>query len=150
MNDLVRNIVLWTVIALVLLVAVRSFGPDTAGTLPSGEVTYSEFMQDVDQARVAKARMVDDGRRITYQTQDGSSKSVNVPPLHLTLPDHLIEKGVKFEVEKPSTGFSFVGLFMNLLPVLLIIGFWLFIMRQMQSGGGGRGASWRGPPPGPR
>ncbi len=140
MNDLVRNIVLWVVIALVLLVAVRSFGPENMGTLPSGEVTYSEFMQDVDQARVLKARMVDDGRRITYETQDGGKKTVNVPPLHLTLPDHLIEKGVKFEVEKPSTGFSFVGLFMNLLPVLLIIGFWLFIMRQMQSGGGGRGA----------
>jgi cell division protease FtsH len=141
MNDLVRNIVLWTVIALILLVAVRSFGPDTTiGTLPSGEVTYSEFMQDVDQNRVSNARMEEDGRRITYTTQDGGKKSVNVPPLHLTLPDHLIEKGVKFEVEKPSSGFSFAGLFMNLLPVLLIIGFWLFIMRQMQSGGGGRGA----------
>ena len=140
MNDLAKNLLLWTIIALVLLAAVKSFGPESfSNSGGNSTVPYSEFMAEVDQGRVSKARINNDERTIEFTTQDGSKK-LTYAPLDLQLPDKLLDKGVNFEAAKPDSGFSFLSLVFNLLPILLIIGFWLFIMRQMQNGGGGRGA----------
>jgi cell division protease FtsH len=141
MNELGKNLFLWGVIALILLFAVKSFGPDSLGTVPSAQVSYSEFMTEVDNGRVVKAKIVEDGRKIEFNNTDGAKKYAFVPPLHLTLPDILIKKGVAFEASAPESGITFGSILLNLLPVALLIGFWIFIMRQMQNGGGGgRGA----------
>ena len=141
MNDLGKNLFLWGVIAIVLLLAVRSFGPDVMGNTPTSEVTYSEFMKAVDDGQVAKATIEEDGRKIIFTNTQGGKKFTFAPPLHLTLPDILIKKGVSFEATAPESGFSFGAILMNLLPIILLIGVWIFIMRQMQNGGGGgRGA----------
>ncbi len=138
MNDLAKNLVLWAVIALVLVLAVKNFGPE--GMRPTGEVEYSEFMKQVDKGQITSAKIVNDGSKIEFKGSDGKDYFAIIPPLHLTLPDQLIAKGVKFDVEPPASGISFGMILMNLLPVALLIGFWIFIMRQMQNGGGGRGA----------
>jgi cell division protease FtsH len=140
-NELGKNLFLWGVIAIVLLLAVRSFGPDAISGGPSAEMTYSDFMAEVDRGQVAKAKIEDDGRKITFTTTDGQKKYAYAPPLHLTLPDILLKKGVSFEASAPDSGITFGSIMLNLLPVALLIGFWIFIMRQMQNGGGGgRGA----------
>ena len=64
MNDLGKNLFLWGVIAIVLLLAVRSFGPDVMGSTPTSEVSYSEFMKAVDDGQVSKATIEEDGRKI--------------------------------------------------------------------------------------
>lgn len=141
MNELGKNLFLWGVIAIVLLLAVRSFGPDSVAGGASAEVSYSEFMSEVDRGRVAKVKIEEDGRKITFANGEGKKKFTYVPPLHLTLPDILIAKGVQFDVAPPESGVTFGSILLNSLPILLLIGFWIFIMRQMQNGGGGgRGA----------
>jgi cell division protease FtsH len=140
MNELGKNLFLWGVIALVLLFAVKAFGPDSLGGGPRAQVTYSEFMAEVDKGRVTKAKIVEDGRKIEFSSGEGASKYAYVPPLHLTLPDILIKKGVQFEASAPESGISLGSILLNLLPIALLIGVWIFFMRQMQNGGGGRGA----------
>ncbi len=137
LNDLAKNLLLWSIIALVLLIAVKSFGPESMGGKAAAEATYGEFMESVNAGRVAKATIEDDGRKISYEMESGERKFAYAPPLHLTLPDILVAKGVKFEASEPESGFSFAALIINLLPILLLIGFWIFLMRQMQGGGGG-------------
>jgi cell division protease FtsH len=141
LNDLAKNLLLWSIIALLLLLAVRSFGPDSLSGKAPAEVTYSEFMQAVNAGNVVKATIEEDGRKVSFQTGDSVKKFAYGPALHLTLPDLLVAKGVKFDAAKPDSGFSIGSLLVNLLPIALLIGFSVFIMRQMQNGGGGgRGA----------
>jgi cell division protease FtsH len=130
-----KNLLLWTVIALVLLGVFRSFGPTTA--LSTG-LSYSEFLQKVEREQVLEVRIGAD-RKVTGKLQDGKSFELYVPE-DPRLVETLIANNVKVVQSAPDTGFSLFGLILNLLPVLLLIGFWIFVMRQMQGGGGGRGA----------
>ena len=135
MNDLMKNLLLWTVIALVLLGVFRSFGPTTG--LSTG-LSYSEFLQRVEREQVSEVKIAAD-RKVTGKLQDGKSFELYVPE-DPRLVETLIANNVKVVQSPPETGFSLFGLILNLLPVLLLIGFWIFVMRQMQGGGGGRGA----------
>ncbi len=135
MNDLMKNLLLWTVIALVLLGVFRSFGPPTA---MSTGLSYSEFLQKVEREQVLEVKIAAD-RKVTGKLQDGKAFELYVPE-DPRLVETLIANNVKVVQSAPETGFSLFGLILNLLPVLLLIGFWIFVMRQMQGGGGGRGA----------
>ncbi len=135
MNDLMKNLLLWTVIALVLLGVFRSFGPTTA---VSAGLSYSEFLQKVEREQVVEVKIAAD-RKVTGKLQDGKLFELYVPE-DPRLVETLISNNVKVVQSAPDTGFSLFGLILNLLPVLLLIGFWVFVMRQMQGGGGGRGA----------
>ncbi len=135
MNDLMKNLLLWTVIALVLLGVFRSFGP-TAGV--SAGLSYSEFLQRVEREQVVEVKISAD-RKVSGKLQDGKTFELYVPE-DPRLVETLIANNVKVVQSAPDTGFSLFGLILNLLPVLLLIGFWVFVMRQMQGGGGGRGA----------
>ncbi|HWS26600.1 MAG TPA: ATP-dependent metallopeptidase FtsH/Yme1/Tma family protein, partial [Xanthomonadales bacterium] len=135
MNDLMKNLLLWTVIALVLLGVFRSFGP--TATMSTG-LSYSEFLQKVEREQVLEVKIAAD-RKVTGKLQDGKAFELYVPE-DPRLVETLIANNVKVVQSAPDTGFSLFGLILNLLPVLLLIGFWIFVMRQMQGGGGGRGA----------
>jgi cell division protease FtsH len=135
LNDLMKNLLLWTVIALVLLGVFRSFGPPTA---MSTGLSYSEFLQKVEREQVLEVKIAAD-RKVTGKLQDGKAFELYVPE-DPRLVETLIANNVKVVQSAPETGFSLFGLILNLLPVLLLIGFWIFVMRQMQGGGGGRGA----------
>ena len=135
MNDLMKNLLLWTVIALVLLGVFRSFGP-TPGV--SAGLSYSDFLAKVEREQVLEVKIAED-RKITGKMQDGQAFELYAPE-DPRLVETLIANNVKVVQSAPDTGFSLFGLLLNLLPVLLLIGFWIFVMRQMQGGGGGRGA----------
>ena len=135
MNDLMKNLLLWTVIALVLLGVFRSFGP-TPGV--SAGLSYSDFLAKVEREQVLEVKIAED-RKITGKMQDGQAFELYAPE-DPRLVETLIANNVKVVQSAPDTGFSLLGLLLNLLPVLLLIGFWIFVMRQMQGGGGGRGA----------
>ena len=135
MNDLAKNLLLWTVIALVLLGVFRSFSSNAALTTAT---SYSEFLQKVERQQVSEVKIATD-RKITGKWQDGKVFELYAPE-DPRLVQSLISNNVKVVQSPPDTGFSLFGLILNLLPVLLLIGFWVFVMRQMQGGGGGRGA----------
>ena len=134
MNDLAKNLLLWTVIALVLLSVFRVFSPAT----PPSKMSYSEFLQQVEREQVLDVKIGTD-RLITGTTQNGDKFRLYAPD-DPKLVETLMKHRVKLEQQAPESGISLAGILFNLLPVLLLIGFWIFMMRQMQGGGGGRGA----------
>jgi len=140
MNDLTKNLLLWVVVAVVLMVVFQSFSPRTAGGAGGEAVTYTQFLQDIDSGRIKSVDFTDDSsysvNAIRFKRTDGSDGTV-YGPRDEKLVDVLYAKKVEMTRDKPSTGPSPWALILNFLPVILIIGFWLFIMRQMQGGGGG-------------
>ncbi|MCC4595097.1 ATP-dependent zinc metalloprotease FtsH [Xanthomonas campestris pv. phormiicola] len=140
MNDLTKNLLLWVVVAVVLMVVFQSFSPRLAGGPGNDTVTYTQFLKEVDGGRVKAVDFTDDtGLSVTairFKRTDGSESTV-YGPRDDKLVDVLYSKNVEMTRQKPANGPSFWSLVLNFLPVILIIGFWLFIMRQMQGGGGG-------------
>ncbi|QDI03706.1 ATP-dependent metallopeptidase FtsH/Yme1/Tma family protein [Xanthomonas cerealis pv. cerealis] len=140
MNDLTKNLLLWVVVAVVLMVVFQSFSPRLAGGPGNDTVTYTQFLKEVDGGRVKTVDFTDDtGLSVTairFKRSDGSESMV-YGPRDDKLVDVLYSKNVEMTRQKPANGPSFWSLVLNFLPVILIIGFWLFIMRQMQGGGGG-------------
>lgn len=139
MNDLAKNLLLWVVVAVVLMVVFQSFSP-RLGTAATQQAAYSQFLDQVDSGAVQEVTFSGDGRadvmKITYRLGNGEQATV-LGPYDRDLINVLRNKRVSIKQEAPSSGISLGSILMTFLPVLLIIGFWLFMMRQMQGGGGG-------------
>ena len=139
MNDLSKNLLLWVVVAVVLMVVFQSFSPKVGGA-SAQTATYSEFLDQVDTGNVKQVTFSGDSRSNVTQVQytlNNGQKVVTNGPYDRDLVNVLRNKNVEILQDAPSSGISLGMILLNFLPVLLIIGFWLFIMRQMQGGGGG-------------
>ncbi len=139
MNDLTKNLLLWVVVAVVLMVVFQSFSPKLGGATAQ-KTTYSEFLDQVDNGSVQQVTFSGDARtnvtEVQYKLSNGQ-QAVTIGPYDRELVNVLRNKNVEMAQEEPSSGISLGVILLNFLPVLLIIGFWIFIMRQMQGGGGG-------------
>jgi len=140
MNETAKNVLLWVIIAVVLFTVFQSFSPRNAG---SSDLPYSGFVQSVDNGNVATAVIsADQPATISGKLKDGSAFRTVAPMLGFStnaVVKQMQDKGVEVR-QTPSEGFSLMGLLISWLPVLLIVGVFIWFMRQMQSGGGGRGA----------
>ena len=94
--------------------------------------TFSEFMARVDSGQVGEATIT--GNEITYRSQADENFKTYAPPQYEGLANKLIERNVQVEARE-STGSPWSLLLYSWAPILLMIGFWVFFMRQMQSGG---------------
>ena len=134
MNDMVRNLLLWLVIAAVLLSVFNNFNMQS----PSEQVGYSEFIQEIQQDQVKK--VVVDGLTITGERYDGTRFETIRPMVEdPKLIDDLLEHKVVVEGRKPEQQSVWTQLLVASFPILIIIAVFMFFMRQMQGGGGGRG-----------
>ncbi len=140
MNETAKNVLLWVIIAVVLFTVFQSFNPRGAA---SSDLPYSSFVQSVDNGNVANATIsADQPATISGKLKDGSAFRTVAPMLGFStnaVVKQMQDKGVEVR-QDPSEGFSLIGLLVSWLPVLLIVGVFIWFMRQMQSGGGGRGA----------
>ena len=137
MNDMAKNLLLWLIIAVVLMAVFQSFTPRTGG---AQGLSYTEFLAQVRDSRVSEVVYSENGRELTGTTKDGGKFSVALPPNDPKLVDELMVKGVKIVQTPISTGPSLAYILLNLLPYIIFIGIFIFFMRQLQNGGGGRGA----------
>ncbi|WP_104401416.1 ATP-dependent zinc metalloprotease FtsH [Vibrio penaeicida] len=129
-----KNLILWLVIAVVLMSVFQSFGP---GENSGRTVDYTTFVQEVGQGQIREAQFKD--REITYYRRDNTRYVTYMPVYDSKLLDDLINKNVKV-VGTPPEEQSLLGtIFISWFPMILLIGVWIFFMRQMQ-GGGGKGA----------
>ncbi len=136
MNDLAKNIILWVVIAVVLLSVFNSFG---TGPRAVQAVPYSTFLQAVEDGRVARATF--DGDKITGDYRSGDRFTTYSPETdNKALIGELQQNGVEFEARPPERQSFLMQLFISSFPILLLIAVWIYFMRQMQGGAGGRGA----------
>ena len=131
-----KNLILWVVIALVLMSVFNNFGPRRTGT---DQVDYSRFIADVRQGRVQK--VVIEGRNIQGVLQTGERFVTYTPETdNKALVGDLLENGVVIDARPPEQQSLLMQIFISWFPMLLLIGVWIFFMRQMQGGAGGRGA----------
>ena len=134
MNDIVKNVILWVVIAVILMSVFNNFGTQRSQT-PSLE--YSQFISDVNQGRVKSVEI--EGRTITGYRPDGSKFTTYSPDDPGLIAD-LLNSGVTVKAKPPEGQSLLTQIFISWFPMLLLIGVWIFFMRQMQGGGGGKGA----------
>ncbi len=136
MNDIVKNILLWVVIAVVLMSVFQSFGPRTT---PTAQVSYSQFYQQVKQGQIAK--VIIDRNVIHGRTNNGERfTTFNPEDDNRSLIGELLNNGVEIEGRPPEQQSLLMQIFISWFPMLLLIGVWVFFLRQMQGGGGGRSA----------
>ena len=135
MNDMVKNLLLWLVIATVLLTVFNNFSAQA----PRDKLDYSNFIQEVQNERVK--RVVIEGQTISGQRTDNSTFETVRPLIEDPgLINDLIDNRVEIEGRKPEQQSLWVQLLVACFPILIIIAVFMFFMRQMQGGGaGGKG-----------
>ena len=137
MNPNLRNFALWAIIALLLIALFSMFQTAPAQT-GSREIPYSQFLREVDAGRV-KDVVVTGNRLSGSYVENGTTFQTYSPVIDDSLLDRLQSKNVLVSARPETDGSSgFLSYLGTLLPMLLILGVWLFFMRQMQ--GGSRGA----------
>jgi cell division protease FtsH len=138
LNDLAKNLLTWAIIAIVLVSIFNHYA--SVGTTPDS-LSYSEFLINVRNGQVAQVHIqsTDAGNNINGSNVDGSDFQTFGPP-DTKLIDDLVENKVEISAEPPTERSVFVDLILGIAPILLLIGVWVYFMRQMQGGGGGRGA----------
>ena len=134
MSDMAKNLILWLVIAVVLMSVFQSFGPSKSS---DRQVDYTAFVSALGQNQIREVRI--DGREIQFTKTDGARSVTYMPLNDPKLLDDLINKNVKVFGEPPEEPSLLASIFISWFPMLLLIGVWIFFMRQMQ-GGGGKGA----------
>ena len=137
MNNLVKNVAIWLVIALVLMMVFNNFSSRQAS---QSIIPYSQFMDEVKQGRVKSAQV--DGRTVRWQSAD-ERKYVTYSPGtlgDLWMVSDLLKYGVKVDAKPEEEPSFLMNIFISWFPMLLLIGIWVFFMRQMQ--GGGRGGAF--------
>jgi cell division protease FtsH len=135
LNDLAKNLMLWVVIAIVLMTVFNNFGPKTTA---SQSIDYSDFINEVQQGRVQRVEIEE--HTVKGTRLDGSKFITKTPPDDPKMVDDLLSNKVEVKVNEPNEHGLLMTIFINWFPMLLLIGVWIFFMRQMQGGGGGRGA----------
>jgi cell division protease FtsH len=137
LNDLAKNLLLWLVIAVVLVSAFQSFSSRNG---VQAKLAYSDFLEQVKSGAVDSAEI--EGQNIRGKLKSGQSfSSVSPETINSGLIKDLIDNKVKFDGALPKETPLLMQILLSFGPILLLIGVWIYFMRQMQSGGGGgRGA----------
>ena len=134
MNDIAKNIILWVVIAVILMTVFNNFGQQRSTAQP---MEYSQFISEVRAGNIRSVEI--QGHNIVGSKRDDSRFSTYSPDDPGLMGD-LIDNHVNIMVKPPESQSLLTQIFISWFPMLLIIGLWIFFMRQMQGGGGGRGA----------
>ncbi len=133
MSNFGRNLALWVIIALLLVVLFNLFQPGSQQHA-SSQVAYSEFINEVNAGHVRD--VVIQGRVVSGQLSDGRTFQTYTPE-DPSLVSRLTDKGVKVIAKPEDDGVNpLLHYLLSWFPMLLLIGVWFFFMRQMQSGGG--------------
>jgi len=130
-----KNLVLWLVIAVVLMSVFSNFGP------PPKQVTklaYSQFLEKVKSGDIKQITVED--RNITGVTQNDKQFATYIPLMSESVLNTLVDSGAMVRGKPPEQPSLLMNIFVSWFPIILFIGVWIFFMRQMQGGGGGRGA----------
>ncbi|MFP4325039.1 MAG: ATP-dependent zinc metalloprotease FtsH [Desulfonatronovibrio sp.] len=130
MNNFSRNLLLWATISLVMIILFNLFNqPQT----PQYKLTYTELLNKVDQGEVMAVKI--QGQKLTGKLMDDRRFTSYVPD-DPGLVDKLVQNNVQVEAEPEESASWLTTIFISWFPMLLLIGVWIFFMRQMQGGGG--------------
>lgn len=134
MNPMMKNLLLWLVIAVVLITIFSNFGPRHGA---AQQMTYSQFLASVGRGDISSVQI--QNRVITGKTSDSKAFKTYLPMQDPYLLSELIKKGVNVKGLPPKQQSLLTHILISWAPFLLLIAVWIFFMRQMQGGGGGKG-----------
>ncbi len=136
MNDLAKNVILWVVIAVILAAVFSNFSGRTGAPQ---EIAYSTFLEQVKSGSVSQVTFQGD---LIQGTRSNGEKFLSYSPEtdNSALIGTLSTHNVTFSAAAPERQSFLMQLFVSSFPILLLIGVWVYFMRQMQGGAGGRGA----------
>jgi cell division protease FtsH len=134
LNNLVKNLVIWLVIGLVLMTVFNQFNTRSTTQQP---MPYSQFVEDVKAGKIKS--VVVEGRMLKAVTTE-DKRVMSYSPGDIWLINDLLKYGVKVEAKPEEEPSLLMNIFVSWFPMLLLIGVWVFFMRQMQ--GGGRGGAF--------
>jgi cell division protease FtsH len=136
LNDFTKNLLLWAVLIVVLLAVFANFSGHTS---VNPEMPYSQFLTEVDHNAIKSATIK--GETISGTRTNGDAFITYSPETDYTaLVNELKQHNVNFGAGPPERQSVLMQLFLSSFPILLLIGVWVYFMRQMQGGAGGRGA----------
>ncbi len=137
MSDMAKNLILWVIIAVVLMSVFSNF--QESSTQVAEEIPYSEFLNDVKGGEVREVLI--SGDQVTIEHTNGQTyKTFNPETDNRALIGDLLENGVTIDAEEADGDSMLLQILISWTPFLLLIAVWIYFMRQMQGGGGGRGA----------
>ncbi|WP_428097238.1 ATP-dependent zinc metalloprotease FtsH [Candidatus Rariloculus sp.] len=137
MNDLVKNVILWIVIAVVLLSVFQSFGTNEQRTQP---IPYSTFLSYIEDGSVEEVAFDNETGSISGRRNGEPFVTYNPETDNTALIGTLDENDVVIEATPPKQRSFLLDLFISSFPILLFIGIWVYFMRQINGASGGRGA----------
>jgi cell division protease FtsH len=134
MNNILRNIAIWLLVALVLMTVFNQFGGQRSNETP---LVYSQFIDEVKNRNVSKVSI--EGH-VLHGTSNDGKRFTTYAPTDPWLVSDLLKYGVVVEAKPQEEPSMLMSIFVSWFPMLLLIGVWIFFMRQMQ--GGGRGGAF--------
>ena len=133
MKNISKNLILWIVIGLLLIVLFNLF-QGTSPNKSSSKISFSDFMAATESGNVSEVNI--SGNEVTGFLDDGRAFNTYAPN-YPNLVDKLNDRGVKITAEPSERSMHpLLSVLLSWFPMLLLIGVWIFFMRQMQSGGG--------------
>ncbi len=139
LSDFAKNLLMWIVIAMVLMSVFNYYSQPQE---QPNEMTYSMFLEEVRSGAVDRVQIQESSgtKTITGATRDGRNFQVLAPRDDGLIKD-LLDNRVEIEAREPEGRSVVVDILISLLPVLVLVGLWVYFMRQMQGGMGGRGGA---------
>jgi cell division protease FtsH len=134
-NNTFSKAAIWVVVGLLLFMVFKHFDRGLTSNVTS--LPYSEFLDEVRAKHIKDATIDEIGRSIVATTTDGKKVRSQITVLDKGLVSDLVNNGIKFDVKQPEEQSFLLQALFNWFPMLLLIGVWVFFMRQMQGGGKG-------------
>ncbi|BBF64374.1 ATP-dependent metallopeptidase FtsH/Yme1/Tma family protein [Acidithiobacillus sp. 'AMD consortium'] len=137
MNNVLKNVLLWVAIGVILMLVFQNL--NTSSSTPAQAMDFSTFVSSIKQGQVADVTI--NGNHVEGSLNSGQHFSVYTPANDTQIVPQLLAAGVKISVKPPEGQSLLLSILISWFPMLLLIGVWIFFMRQMGGGGaGGRGA----------
>ncbi|HLY96255.1 MAG TPA: ATP-dependent zinc metalloprotease FtsH [Sideroxyarcus sp.] len=133
MNNLFKSVGIWLVVAVVLMTVFNQFNARQQQSAQA-QLDYSQFLEEVKAGHIDKVTI--EGRTLKATTTDGK-RIVSYAPSDIWMVSDLLKNGVKIEAKPEEEQSMLMSIFVSWFPMLLLIGVWIFFMRQMQGGKGG-------------
>ncbi|MBM3321491.1 MAG: ATP-dependent zinc metalloprotease FtsH [Candidatus Eisenbacteria bacterium] len=143
-NRTFRSLALWVVLTLLLLTVYKMY---QTGRKAEAEITYTQFIQEVEKGNIRSAMIVEKEVSGVFREPSLVTTGEGLPPREVDafkvwlpaadekLPDRIWEKSPDAAIRSKPEGMNWFSILLSWLPILLILGFWIFIVRQMQGGG---------------
>ena len=140
MSQFAKNLLLWIIVAMVLMSIFQHYAETEP---PAQRMEYSEFLDSVSNGQIefVEIQATSGGKWLRGQTTNGQNYEVFAPPDDPGLYADLVNNGVDIRGEQPEGRSILVDIMISLLPVLLLVFLFVYFMRQMQGGMGGRGGA---------